>query len=92
MFIYRAMTALTRDNSVSFPLPDNRLHCVLSIVREPQCAVLRAQVVSDTHALEGDIHRAPDMDTMMAFLQDEGNEAQVSFAIRHLWDRMEGRQ
>ena len=91
MFIYKAMTVLTKDSSVSFPLPDNRLHCVLSLAQEGRHVLLRAQVVNGARALEGDVHRASTMDDMMTFLRDERNEAQVRFAIRQLWDRMEGR-
>ena len=91
MFIHNAMEALARQgSSISFPLPDNRLHCVLNIEPNGRHVLLRAQVIGEGKALEGDVHRADDMKEMLEFLMDERNETQVRFAIRRLWDKMEG--
>ena len=43
-------------------------------------------------SFEGEVHRTNSMEEMKEFLRDEGNEEQVRFAIRTLWNRIEGRK
>jgi len=49
-------------------------------------------VLGEGRAFEGEVHRANSMEEMKEFLRDEGNEEQVRFAIRTLWNRIEGRK
>jgi len=93
MFIYKAMIALARSGgSVSFALPDKHVHAILTIIpKGVHNILLRAEVVNENRALEGDVHRALSLEDMKEFLCDERNETQVRYAVRKLWDRMEGR-
>ncbi len=92
MFVYKAMTALADvGGSVSFALPDGRIHCVMSIMPEGRDVLLHLKILGEEKVIEGEAHKALDMTEMMDFLRDERNETQVRFAIRTLWDRMEGR-
>ena len=92
MFVYKAMTALADvGGSVSFALPDSKIHAVMSIVPQGRDTLLHLKMLGEGRALEADVHRALDMTEMKEFLRDERNETQVRFAIRTLWDRMEGR-
>ena len=53
---------------------------------------LRAKVLGEGRAFEGEVHRAESIEEMKEYLRDEGNEEQVRFAIRTLWNRIEGRK
>lgn len=77
--------------SVSFALPDSRIHDVMSVVPGGRDVLLHLKMPGNGEAIEGEVHRAENMTSMKEFLKDERNEAQVRFAIRHLWDRIEGR-
>jgi hypothetical protein len=93
MFVHKAMTALAETcGSVSFALPGARFHCVLDIIATSGDIRLRAKVLGEGRAFEGDVHRAESIEEMKKFLRDEGNEEQVRFAIRQLWNRIEGRK
>ena len=92
MFVYKVMKILVESGgSVSFALPDSRIHAVMSIVPEGRNVLLHLKMLGNGEAIEGEVHRAENMTAMKEFLKDERNEAQVRFAIRHLWDRIEGR-
>lgn len=93
MFVHKAMTALAESGgSVSYALPGARFHCVLDIIATSGDARLHAKVLGEGRAFEGETHRANSMEEMKNFLRDEGNEMQVRFVIRQLWNRIEGRQ
>ena len=93
MFVHKAMTALAETcGSVSFALPGERFHCVLDIIATSGDIRLRAKVLGEGRAFEGEVHRAGSIEEMEKFLLDEGNEEQVRFAIRTLWNRIEGRK
>lgn len=65
MFVYKAVTALADvGGSVSFALPDKRIHCVMSIMPEGRNFFLRTKMLGEGHALEGDVHRAASMTEM----------------------------
>ena len=93
MFVHKAMTALAETGgSVSFALPGARFHCVLDINATSGDTRLRAKVLGEGRVFEGEVHRAESIEGMKKFLRDEGNEEQVRFAIRQLWNRIEGRK
>ena len=69
-----------------------RFHCVLDIITTSGDTRLRAKVLGGGRAFEGEVHRAESIEEMEKFLRDEGNEEQVRFAIRTLWNRIEGRK
>jgi hypothetical protein len=64
----------------------------LDIITTSGDTQLRAKVLGEGRAFEGEVHRAESIEEMEKFLRDEGNEEQVRFAIRQLWNRIEGRQ
>ena len=99
MFVYKVMNVLVESGgSVSFALPDSRIHAVMSIVPEGKDVFLhlkmlrQGKAIEGGRAIEGEVHRAESLEDMKAFLKDERNEAQVRFAIRKLWDWIEGRK
>jgi len=93
MFVHKAMMTLADSGgSVSFALPGARFHCVLDIIATSGGTRLRAKVLGEGRAFDGEVHRANSMEEMKEFLRDEGNEEQVRLAIRTLWNRIEGRK
>ena len=93
MFVYKVMNVLAESGGyVSFALPDSRIHAVMSIVPEGRDVLLHLKMLGEGKAIEGEVHRAESLEDMKAFLKDERNEAQVRFAIRKLWDRIEGQK
>ena len=93
MFVHKAMTALAKSGgSVSFALPGARFHCVLDTITSSGDTRLRAKVLGGGRVFEGEVHGAESIEEMKEFLRDEGNEMQVRFAIRTLWNRIEGRK
>lgn len=92
MFVYKVMNVLAESGgSVSFALPDSRIHAVMSIVPKGRDVLLHLKMLGNGKDIEGDVHRGESLEDMKEFLRDERNEAQVRFAIRKLWDRIEGR-
>ena len=92
MFVYKVMHVLAESGgSVSFALPDSRIHAVMSIVPKGRDVLLQLKMLGKGRIIEGEAHRAESMTAMKEFLKDEYNEMQVRFAIRKLWNRIEGR-
>jgi len=93
MLVHKAMMTLADSGgSVSFALTGARFHCVLIIIATTGDTRLHAKVLGEGTVFEGEVHRAESIEEMKKFLRDEENEDQVRFAIRTLWNRIEGRK
>jgi len=93
LFVHKAMTALTETGgSVSFALSGARFRCVLDIIANSGDTRLHAKVLGEGRAFDGEVHRSESIEEMKKLLRNEGNEEQVRFAIRTLWNHIERRQ
>ena len=60
---YKVMEVLAENGgSVSFALPDNRVHAVMSIVPEGTGVLLQLMMLGEGHIIEGEAHRAENME------------------------------
>ena len=59
MFVYKVMNVLAESGgSVSFALPDSKIHAVMSVVPEGRDVLLHLKMLGKRRAIEGEVHRA----------------------------------